>query len=130
MYQSVTTTGSLDFYQDIPYSISSVPSSLVDKVAPREPGLEKAGAFGTHVAEVAVAEAPVAEAAVVEMAAPQWRGGMVKVEVADLLDTFRVCLENKFQWIEDFRGDAIWITEDLNQVIEAFENMRRETMHD
>jgi hypothetical protein len=125
MYQSVTTTGSLDFYQDIPYSISSVPSSLVDKVAPREPGLEKAGAFGTPVAEVAVAEA-----AVVEMAVPRWRGGMVKVEVADLLDTFRVCLENNFQWIEDFRGDAIWITEDLNQVIEAFENMRRETMHD
>jgi len=125
MYQSVTITGSLDFYQDIPYSISSVPSLLVDKVAPREPGLEKAGALGTRVAEAAVAEAAVAE-----MAAPQWRGGMVKVEVADLLDTFRVCLENNFQWIEDFRGDAIWITEDLNQVIEAFENMRRETMQD
>lgn len=112
MLQSVTTTGSLDFYQDIPYSISSVPSLLIDGVSAQEQGSGKVGAT------------------VAEPVAPQWRGGMVKVEVADLLDTFRVCLENNFQWIEDFRGDAIWITEDLNQVIEAFENMRRETMHD
>ncbi len=120
MLQSVRTTESLDFYQDIPYSISSVPSLFVDAVRLQEQGLEKAGPLGTRVAEASVADSLV----------PQWRGGMVKVEVADLLDTFRVCLENNLQWIEDFSGDAIWITEDLNQVIEAFEDMRRERAHD
>lgn len=120
MLQSVTTADSFDFYQDIPYSISSVPGPLVEGGVREEQGRVQVGALAERVTEVGL----------VDTAVPQWRGGMIKVEVSDLLDTFRVCLENNFQWIEDFRGDAIWITEDLNQVIEAFENMRRETMRD
>jgi len=119
MLQSVTTTGSLEFYQDVSYSISSAPSLLAERASLAE---QEVGQDGVSK--------ETRTGGVNEAQTPQWRGGMVQVQVSDLLDTFRVCLENNFQWIEDFRGDAIWITEDLNQVIEAFENMRRETMHD
>lgn len=120
MLQSVTSTDSCDLYHDIPYSISSVPTFLQEEGLRKEQGPMQVEALAEPVTEIGLADPAV----------PQWRGGMIKVEVSDLLDTFRVCLENNFQWIEDFRGDAIWITEDLNQVIEAFENMRRETMRD
>jgi hypothetical protein len=106
MLQNVTLTSAVDLYQDVNYSVSA-------KAVMPATGMPPTGLSSVVRESLAVKLSPQ---------------GMVRVEVSELLDTFRVCLENHFQWIEDFRDDSIWITEDLHQVIEAFENMRREMM--
>jgi hypothetical protein len=106
MLQNVTLTSSVDLYQDVNYSVSATG------------GMPTSGTQTTGLS-------PVVRESVGAKLSPH---GMVKIEVSELLDTFRVCLENHLQWIEDFRDDSIWITEDLHQVIDAFENMRREML--
>lgn len=106
MLQNVTLTSSVDLYQDVNYSVSATG------------GMPASGIPTTGVSSL------VRESVGAKLS-PH---GMVRVEVSELLDTFRCCLENHLQWIEDFRDDSIWITEDLHQVMEAFENLRREMM--
>jgi hypothetical protein len=111
MLQNVTLASSTDLYQDVNYSVSAaamIPAAGMPTVEMPTNGL------GSLIRE--------------SLGAKLAQQGMVKVEVSELLDTFRVCFENHLQWIEDFRDDSIWITQDLHEVIEAFENMRREMM--
>jgi hypothetical protein len=116
MLQNVTLTSSTDLYQDVNYSVSAaamIPTAGIP--AAGMPTVE----MPTNGLSSLIRESIGAKLA---------QQGMVKVEVSELLDTFRVCFENHLQWIEDFRDDSIWITQDLHEVIEAFENMRREMM--
>lgn len=111
MLQNVTLTSSTDLYQDVNYSVSA--AAIIPTA-----GMPAAG-MPTNGLSSLIRESLGAKLA---------QQGMVKVEVSELLDTFRICFENHLQWIEDFRDDSIWITQDLHEVIEAFENMRREMM--
>ena len=83
MLQNVTLTSSVDLYQDVNYSVSATG------------GMPASGIPTTGVSSL------VRESVGAKLS-PH---GMVKVEVSELLDTFRCCLENHLQWIEDFRDD-------------------------
>ena len=121
MLQNVTLTSSMDLYQDVNYSVSTaamVPTAMIPTAGMPAAGMPTVE-MPTNGLSSLIRESLGAKLA---------QQGMVKVEVSELLDTFRVCFENHLQWIEDFRDDSIWITQDLHEVIEAFENMRREMM--
>ena len=55
------------------------------------------------------------------------RPGFVQIQMLELLETVKVCMQQKLLWINDFADDSVWITEDLNDVMAAFRTLRDAT---
>jgi hypothetical protein len=48
--------------------------------------------------------------------------------MSDLLDAFKACLAYDLAWIEDFSDDDVEISQDLFGVLQAFAELRRQSV--
>lgn len=72
---------------------------------------------------------PITQRAVGVLARPEFEGvapERVRVRMSELLDAFKACLANDLIWIEDFSEDEVEISRDLQEVLEAFAEIRRQ----